>query len=92
MAFLSHHSGNLPLNQKGSGTILWGFPHGSVVKKNKTKQNSPTNVGDSGLIPGSGRSPGQGNGNPLQYSCLGNPIDRGANGLQSMGSQESDTT
>ena len=75
MAFLSHHSGNLPLNQKGSGTILWGFPHGSVVKKNKTKQNSPTNVGDSGLIPGSGRSPGQGNGNPLQYSCLGNPID-----------------
>ena len=34
------------------------------------------NVGDMGSIPGSGRSPGEGNGNPLQYSCLGNPIDR----------------
>ena len=37
-----------------------------------------TNVGDQGLIPGSGRSPGEGNGNPLQYSCLENPTDRGA--------------
>ena len=35
-------------------------------------------AGDAGLIPGSGRSPGGGNGNPLQYSCLGNPMDRGA--------------
>jgi len=35
-------------------------------------------TGDMGLIPGSGRSPGKGNGNPLQYSCLGNPIDRRA--------------
>ena len=35
-------------------------------------------AGDSGSIPGSGRSPGRGHGNPLQYSCLGNPIDRGA--------------
>ena len=35
-------------------------------------------TGDMGLIPGSGRSPGEGNGNPLQYSCLGNPKDRGA--------------
>ena len=34
-------------------------------------------IGDLGLIPGSGRSPGEGNGNPPQYSCLGNPIDRG---------------
>ena len=40
------------------------FPGCSVVK------NSPANVGDAGLIPGSGRSPGEGNGNPLQYSCL----------------------
>ena len=38
----------------------------------------PTNAGDRGLIPGSERSPGGGNGNPLQYSCLGNPMDRGA--------------
>ena len=39
---------------------------------------SAYNAGDPGLIPGSGRSPGEGNGTPLQYSCLGNPMDRGA--------------
>ena len=49
-----------------------GFPGGSVVK------NSPPNVGDMGSIPGSGRSPGEENGNPLQYLCLGNPMNRGA--------------
>ena len=41
-------------------------------------KESAHNVGDLGLIPGSGRSPGEGNSNPLQYSCLGNPIDKGA--------------
>ena len=41
-------------------------------------KNPPANAGDLGLIPGSGRSPGEGNGNPFQYSCLGNPMDRGA--------------
>ena len=41
-------------------------------------KNPPANEGDVGLIPGSARSPGEGNGNPLQYFCLGNPIDRGA--------------
>ena len=52
---------------------LWGFPGGSVVK------NSPANSGDVvGLIPKSVRSPRVGNGNPLQYSCLANPMDRGA--------------
>ena len=45
------------------------------------------NMGDPGSVPGSGRSPGEGNGNPLQYSCLENPIDSGACRLQSMGSQ-----
>ena len=49
-----------------------GFPGGLVVK------NLPANAGDTGLIPGSGRSPGEGNGNLLQYSCLGNPMERGA--------------
>jgi hypothetical protein len=39
---------------------------------------SACNAGDLGLIPGLGRSPGEGNGNPPQYSCLGNPMDRGA--------------
>ena len=47
-----------------------GFPGGSVVK------NLPANVEDMGSIPGSGRSPGGGNGNPLQYFCLENPMDR----------------
>ena len=50
-------------------------------------KNPPANPGDTGLIPRSGRSLGEGNGNPLQYSCLGNPMDRGALWSQSMGSQ-----
>ena len=50
-------------------------------------KNPPANAGDVGLIPGSGRSTGEGNGNPLQYSCLENSTDRGAWGLQSTGSQ-----
>ena len=41
-------------------------------------KNPPYNAGDAGLIPGPGRSPGEGNDNPLQYSCLGNLIDREA--------------
>ena len=41
-------------------------------------KNPPVSAGDPGLIPGVGRSPREGNGNPLQYSCLGNPTDRGA--------------
>ena len=49
-----------------------GFPNSSVGKE------SACNVGDPGSIPGSGRSPGEGNGYPLQYSCLENPKDRGA--------------
>ena len=57
-------------------------------------KNPPANAGDLGLIPGSGRSPGEGNGNPLQYSCLENPMDREATSrLQSMRvAKESDTT
>ena len=49
-----------------------GFPGGSVVK------NPPANAGDSGSIPGLGRSSGEGSGNRLQYSYLENPMDRGA--------------
>ena len=54
---------------------------------------SANNVGDPGSIPGSGRSPGEGNGNPLQYFCLENPRDRGAwGGYSPRGQKESDTT
>ena len=49
-------------------------------------------TGDAGSISGSGKAPGGGNDNPLQYSCLENLMDRGADGLQSMGLQKSDTT
>ena len=52
--------------------MILGFPGGSVGKE------SAFNAGDPTLIPGSGRSPGEGNSNPLQYSHLGNPMDRGA--------------
>ena len=51
---------------------ILGLQGGSVVK------NLPVNAGDTGSIPGSGRSSGGGNSSPLQYSCLGNPIDREA--------------
>ena len=51
---------------------LWSLPDGSVGKE------CACNVEDPGLIPGWGRSPGEGNGNPLQYSCLENSMDRGA--------------
>ena len=57
---------------KIQSSIIGGLPGGSVVK------NPPANSGDMGLVPGSGRSPGERNGHPFQYSCLGNPMDRGA--------------
>ena len=50
--------------------VLKGFPGGSTIK------NLPVTAGDEGLIPGWGGSSGEGNGNPLHFSCLGNPIDR----------------
>ena len=52
--------------------LVKGFPGGSDGKE------SACSAGNMGLIPGLGRSPGEGNGNPLQYSCLGNPMDGGA--------------
>ena len=55
-------------------THLMGFPGSSAIK---THLHAGV-AGDPGLIPGSGRSPGGGNGNPLQHSCLENPMDRGA--------------
>ena len=73
-------TGYCPWGLKESNTTEWlsaqhviweGFLGGSVVK------NPPANTGDAGSIPGSGRSHGKRNGNPLQYSCLGNVMDKG---------------
>ena len=79
----------LPLKSKQIHLVLCLFindlvPGGAEIKV------SACNVGDLGSIPGSGRSPGEGNGNPLQYSCLENPMDGGAwwaivHGLQRVG-------
>ena len=64
-----------------------GFPGGLVVK------NLPASAGDTGSIPGSGRSPGEGNGNLLQYSCLENPMEKGARRAAVHGvAKESDMT
>ena len=66
--------------------VQWGFPGGSDVKA------SASNAGNLGSIPGSGRSPGEGNGNPLQYSCLEIPMDGGAWWATVHGVAELDTT
>ena len=70
----------------GSVTESKGFPGGWVVK------NPPANAGDAGSIPGSGRSHGEGNGNPLQDSCLGNPTVRGIQRATVHGVTQSDMT
>ena len=62
------------LSKKQMYAKMWGFPRSSVGKE------SACNAGDPGSIPGLGRVPGEGNGNPLQYSCLRSPMDRGARG------------
>ena len=62
----------LMTKEQGRPILLLRFPGGSVAK------NLPSSAEDTGLIPGWGRSPGGGNGNQLQYSCLENPMDRGA--------------
>ena len=64
-----------------------GFPGDLVVK------NPPASAGNVGSIPGLGRSLGEGDGNPLQYSCLGNPMDRGSWLVTVFGvAKQSDTT
>ena len=63
---------------------LAGFPAGSEVK---SLLANAEDSGDTGSVPGWGRPPGGGNGNPRQYSCLGSPTDEEPGGLQSMGLQ-----
>ena len=55
--------------------LAWGFPGGTVVKNSAANAEGAR---DKGLTPGSGRSPGEGNGNPLQYSYLESPMDQGS--------------
>ena len=69
---LEVRAGTLNSEQSLEAGFITCFPGGSEVKA------SACNVGDLGSISGSGRSPGEGNGNPLQYSCLENPMDGGA--------------
>ena len=94
IAFSIDSHGNLLYLSRSSNPVLRdtrrggrGFPRGSVGKE------SACNAGDLGPIPGSGRPPGEGNGNPLQYSCLENLmlVTEESGRLQSMGSQELDT-
>ena len=54
------------------------LPPSVMIPVGSAAENLPPNVGNAGLIPGLGRSPGEGNGNPFQYSCLEHPMDRGA--------------
>ena len=76
MSIWSHRVGHkwsdFRLKSSSGNSIWWGFPYSSVGKE------SVCNARDLGSIPGSRRSPGDGNGNPLQYSCVENPMDRGA--------------
>ena len=58
--------------------VLWAWASQVYLPCCSDGEESACNAGDLGSIPGSGRSPGKGNGNPLQYSCLGNPTQRGA--------------
>ena len=66
------HSAGDDSSERTYEAVHVGFPGGSVLK------NPPASAVDTGLIPGLGKSPGEGHGNPLQYSCLENPMDRGA--------------
>ena len=78
---------NWLMSRKASYRLPCNCTGGSVVK------NPPSNAGDTGLIPGLGRCPGEGSSNQLQYSCLGNPMDRDALWATVQGvTKQSDTT
>ena len=67
---------NQTLNQSENKLLVTKVNHGLPLRL--SGKECASQAGDRGLNPGSERSPGEGNGNPLQYSCLGNPMDRGA--------------
>ena len=66
------------LENPRDGEAWWAAVYGVAQSWTRLKRLSSSNAGDLGLTPGSGRCPGKGNGKPLQYSCLGNPVNRGA--------------
>ena len=68
------------------------YSYNGIILSGSVVKNPPANAGDEGSIPGSGRSPGEGNGNPLQYSCLDNPRDGGSWWAAVYGVAQSDTT
>ena len=72
--------------------LKYSFSQASQVSVVKNPPAKAGDTRDTGSTTGLGRSPGEGNDNPLQYSCLENPMDREPGKLQSMGSQELDTT
>ena len=80
------HTGDQSLIPRQGDKTPFGLP-GQLSSKETTCNAGDT--GDSGSVPGSGRSPGEGNGNPLQYASLGNPMDRGARWATVLGLQES---
>ena len=78
--FLAHHTGARGPKNYGAGRrrAMVTPQHLQSVPGSSDGKESACNAGDSGSIPGSGRSSGEQNGNSFQYSCLGNPMDRGA--------------
>ena len=82
------------LNSKANLTPYLEMVYVIIVRASQVAlvvKNLLANAGDAGSVPGSGRSPGAGNGNPLHYSCLENPMDRGARRATVRGAAESGT-
>ena len=83
---------NLDSTRKKKVGVEWNRASLVAQMVKKKKKKSACNAGDVGSIPGSARSPGGGNGNPLKYSCLENSMDRGASGYSQRGHKELYTT
>ena len=85
-------TGSQSRTRQSDFTFRFHFPTNQAFLSGSEVKGSACNVGDLGSTPGLGRSPGEGNGNPLQYFCLENPMDEGAWWATVHGVAESDTT